>query len=336
MKKLRVGINGFGRIGRVATRLMWERPEFELVAINDLTPTEQNVLLLKYDSVHGPWNHSVSATSDSMKIGDKTVKVFARRDPAEIPWKDAGVDLVFESTGIFTGYDAAGKHLAAGAKKVVVSAPAKDEKIRTFVIGINDNQYDPAKDHIVSNASCTTNCLAPIAKVLHDKFKVVHGLMTTVHSYTNDQRVLDIGHSDPRRARAAALNIIPTTTGAAKAVGLVLPDLKGKLTGVSLRVPTPNVSLVDFVATVTKPTTVEEVNEALKAAANGPMKGILAATNEPLVSSDFNGSSYSSIADLPSTMVMEGTMVKVLSWYDNESGFSNRMLDLAALMGKTL
>lgn len=336
MKKLRVGINGFGRIGRVATRLMWDRPEFELVGINDLTPMEQNVLLLKYDSVHGPWGKEISSTAEGMKIDDKFVKVFARKDPSEIGWKDLGVDIVIESTGIFTGYDGAAKHLAAGAKKVIVSAPAKDEKIPTLVIGINHDKYDPAKDHIVSNASCTTNCLAPLVKVLNEKFKITRGLMTTIHSYTNDQRVLDIGHADPRRARAAAVNMIPTTTGAAKAVGLVIPELKGKLTGVSIRVPTPNVSLVDFVADVTKPTTVEEVNEALKAAAAGPLKGVLKVCAEPLVSSDFNGSPFSSIVDLPSTMVMDGTMVKVLSWYDNESGFSNRMLDLAAYMGKSL
>jgi len=337
MKKLRVGINGFGRIGRVATRLMWERPEFELVAINDLTPTEQNAHLLKYDSVHGPWKYETAATSDSIRIGDKSVKIFARRDPSEIPWKDLGVDLVFESTGIFTSREGAAKHLAGGAKKVIISAPAKDgDGVPTFVMGINHDQYDSAKDHIVSNASCTTNCLAPLVKVLNDKFKVTRGLMTTIHSYTNDQRVLDIGHSDPRRARAAALNMIPTTTGAAKAVGLVIPELKGKLTGLSVRVPTPNVSLVDFVADVTKPTTVEEVNEALKSAAEGSLKGILKACSEKLVSSDFNGSPFSSIVDLPCTMVVEGTMVKVLSWYDNETGFSTRMLDLAALMAKQL
>ncbi len=336
MKKIRVGINGFGRIGRVTTRLILERPEFELVAINDLTPIDQNVLLLKYDSVHGPLKHTVTTEKDGMNIDSKFVKIFSQRDPVEIPWKDLGVDIVIESTGIFTGYDGAEKHLKAGAKKVIVSAPAKDEKIRTFVMGINDNQYDPAKDHIVSNASCTTNCLAPVVKVLHDKFKITRGLMTTIHSYTNDQRVLDIGHSDPRRARGAALNMIPTSTGAAKAVTLVIPELKGKLTGISVRVPTPNVSLVDFVGDVSRPTTVEEVNAAFEAAANeGPLKGYLSAIKEPLVSSDFNGSSYSSQIDLQSTMVMDGTMVKVLSWYDNETGFSTRMLDLAALMAKS-
>ncbi len=337
MKKTRVGINGFGRIGRVTTRLLWERPEFELVAINDLTPIDQNVLLLKYDSVHGPWKHSVEAGKESMKMDSREVKVFSRRDPVEIPWRDLGVDIVIESTGIFTSYEGASKHLTAGAKKVIVSAPAKDEKIRTFVMGINQDQYDPAKDNIVSNASCTTNCLAPVVKVLNDKFKVLRGLMTTIHSYTNDQRVLDIGHQDPRRARAAALNMIPTSTGAAKAVTLVIPELKGKLTGTSVRVPTPNVSLVDFVADLGRSTTVEEVNKAfVQASLEGPLKGILSAETEPLVSSDFNGSSFSSQVDLLSTIITDGSMVKVLSWYDNETGFSTRMLDLAALMAKSL
>jgi glyceraldehyde 3-phosphate dehydrogenase len=337
MKKTKVGINGFGRIGRVATRLLWDRPEFELVGINDLTPTEQNAHLLKYDSVHGPWKHSVVAEKDALVIDSKAVRVFNKKDPAEIPWKELGAEIVFECTGIFTNYDGAAKHIAGGAKKVIVSAPPKDaERVRTFVIGINHEQYDPAKDDVVSNASCTTNCLAPVVKVLNDRFKVTRGLMTTVHSYTNDQRVLDVGHADPRRARAAALNMIPTTTGAAKAVGLVIPELKGKLTGLSVRVPTPNVSLVDFVADLEKPTTVEEVNEAFVAAAtSGPLKGILAAIKEPLVSSDFNGSSYSSQVDLLSTMVVDKTMVKVYSWYDNETGFSTRMLDLAAWMAKS-
>jgi len=337
MKKIRVGINGFGRIGRVTTRLLFDRPEFELVAVNDLTPIDQNVLLLKYDSVHGPWKHSVTAEKDAMLIDSKPVKVFSRRDPVEIPWKDLGVDVVIESTGIFTNYEGAAKHLTAGAKKVIVSAPVKDnDKIRTFVMGINEDQYDPSKDNVVSNASCTTNCLAPVVKVLHDKFKVLRGLMTTIHSYTNDQRVLDIGHQDPRRARAAALNMIPTSTGAAKAVTLVIPELKGKLTGTSVRVPTPNVSLVDFVADLGRSTSVEEVNDTfLAAASEGPLKGILAAEKGQLVSSDFNGSPYSSQVDLPSTMVVDGSMVKVLSWYDNETGFSSRMLDLAAYMAKS-
>lgn len=336
-KKLRVGINGFGRIGRVATRQLFQRADLELVAVNDLSPIEMNAHLLKYDSVHGVWDKIVSPDKEAIKIGDSTVQVFAKKDPAEIPWAKLGVDLVFECTGVFTGYDSASKHLTAGAKKVIVSAPAKDEKIKTFVMGINHEKYDPTSDAIVSNASCTTNCLAPVVKVLHDKFKVERGLMTTIHSYTNDQRILDVGHADPRRARAAAVNMIPTTTGAAKAVGLVIPELKGKLTGISVRVPTPNVSLVDFVGTLAKNTTVEEVNEAfIQAAAQGPLKGYLAAVKEPLVSSDFNGNPFSSSVDLLSTMVVDGCMVKVYSWYDNETGFSLRMLDLASWMGKNL
>lgn len=336
MKKIKVGINGFGRIGRVTTRLLIDDPAFELVAINDLTPPEQNVHLLKYDSVHGPFGKSVSYDNGTMKIGSTSVKVFNQRDPVEIPWKDQGVDVVIESTGIFTNYDGASKHLKGGAKRVIVSAPVKDaDKIRTFVWGINHDSFDPAKDQIVSNASCTTNCLAPVVKVLHDKFKVTRGLMTTIHSYTNDQRILDLGHSDYRRMRAGALNMIPTSTGAAKAVTLVIPELKGKLTGTSVRVPTPNVSLVDFVGDLGRNVTVEEVNDAfVQAAASGPLKGVLAAVKEPLVSSDFNGSTYSSSVDLESTMVVDGSMVKVLSWYDNETGFSRRMLDLAAWISK--
>jgi len=330
MKKIRVGINGFGRIGRVTARLMFEDPAFELVAINDLTAPDQNAHLLKYDSVHGPWAHPVNLDKDSMKVGNHAIRIFSQRDPVEIPWGVLGVDIVIESTGIFTSYEGASKHLKGGAKRVVVSAPVKDEAtIRTFVYGINHEAFDPAKDQVVSNASCTTNCLAPLVKVLHDKFKVTRGLMTTVHSYTNDQRILDLGHSDYRRMRAAALNMIPTTTGAAKAVSLVIPELKGKLTGLAVRVPTPNVSLVDFVADVSRPTTVDEVNHAFVEAANhGPLKGILQAVKEQLVSSDFNGTHWSSSVDLPSTMVIDGTMVKVLSWYDNETGFSRRMLDL--------
>jgi glyceraldehyde 3-phosphate dehydrogenase len=338
MKKIRVGINGFGRIGRVTTRLLAKRPDFELVAINDLTALDQNAHLLKYDSVHGPWDRQVKAETGALKIGDQTVKCFAQRDPAEIPWGNLGVDIVFESTGIFTGFDGASKHLKAGAKKVVISAPCKDDdKIRTFVYGINHDTYNPSQDHIVSNASCTTNCLAPIVKVLHDNYKVQRGLMTTVHSYTNDQRVLDIGHSDLRRARAAALNMIPTSTGAAKAVTLVIPELKGKLTGISIRVPTPNVSLVDLTADLGKTVSVEEVNNAfINASQNGLLKGVLFTTHEELVSSDFNGNPASSTVDLKSTMVIDGTMVKVLSWYDNETGFSSRMLDLATLIGQKL
>lgn len=337
MKKTKVAINGFGRIGRVTLRLLSERPDFEVVAINDLTPTDKAAHLLKYDSVHGTFDKEVSADKDSIKIAGQTIKVFSQRDPVEIPWKDLGVDIVFESTGVFTNYDGASKHLKAGAKKVVVSAPCSDnEKIRTFVYGINHETYNPATDNIVSNASCTTNCLAPVVKVLNDNFKVNRGLMTTIHSYTNDQRVLDLVHSDYRRMRAAAVNMIPTSTGAAKAVTLVIPELKGKLTGMSVRVPTPNVSLVDFVADLGRPVTVEEVNAAfVKAAGAGPLKGVLHTVAEQLVSSDFNGTRWSSSIDLDSTMVVDGSMVKVLSWYDNETGFSSRMLDLASWMAKS-
>ncbi len=336
MKKIRVGINGFGRIGRVTMRLLSERPEFEVVAINDLTPTEQNAHLLKYDSVHGVWDHNVSSTKDTLCVDGKEIRVFNRKDPAEIPWGELNVEIVIESTGIFTDFNGASKHLTAGAKKVIVSAPCKDEhKIKTLVYGINHESYNPANDNIVSNASCTTNCLAPVVKVLNDNFGIERGLMTTVHSYTNDQRILDLGHSDYRRMRAGSLNMIPTTTGAAKAVGLVIPELKGKLTGLAVRVPTPNVSLVDFVADVKKPTTVEQVNAAFEnAAKSAPLKGVLQAVKEPLVSSDFNGTSWSSSIDMDSTMVVDGTMVKVLSWYDNETGFSTRMLDLANYMAQ--
>jgi len=336
--KIKVGINGFGRIGRITTRLLWDAPEFELVAVNDLTPLEQNVHLLKYDSVHGTWNHYVSQDNGTMVIDSQPVKVLSQRDPAELPWGDLGVDIVIESTGIFTAHDAASKHLKAGAKKVIISAPIKEtDKIPTFVYGINHEFYKPETDHIVSNASCTTNCLAPIVKVLHDKFKVERGLMTTIHSYTNDQRTLDLGHKDFRRMRAAAVNMIPTTTGAARAVGLVIPDLNGKLTGLAIRVPTPNVSIVDFVADVSKSTTVEEVNDAfINAAETSPLKGVLQARPEPLVSSDYNGCPYASSIDLKSTMIIDGNMVKVLSWYDNETGFSRRMLDLANWIGQRL
>jgi glyceraldehyde 3-phosphate dehydrogenase len=334
MKKIRLGINGFGRIGRVTMRLLADRPEFEVVAINDLTPTEQNAHLLKYDSVHGVWNHNVSATKETLSVDGKEIRVFNRKDPAEIPWRELNVDIVIESTGIFTGYEGASKHLAAGAKKVIISAPCKDEqKIKTLVYGINHETYQAGGDHIVSNASCTTNCLAPVVKVLHENFGIERGLMTTIHSYTNDQRILDLGHSDYRRMRAGALNMIPTTTGAAKAVGLVIPELKGRLTGLAVRVPTPNVSLVDFVADLKKPTTAEQVNAAFEAAAkSGPLKGVLQAVKAPLVSSDYNGTSWSSSIDMDSTMVVDGTMVKVLSWYDNETGFSTRMLDLASFI----
>jgi glyceraldehyde 3-phosphate dehydrogenase len=338
MKKIRVGINGFGRIGRMAMRLLWEDKQFELVGINDLTPPEQNAHLIQFDSVHGRWGHSVTSEAGGFTVDGTKVQVFSQRDPVEIPWKQLGVDVVFECTGVFLTKDGASKHLQAGAKKVVLSAPTKDtnDKVPTFVYGINHEQYDAASMDVVSNASCTTNCLAPVAKVLNDTFKITRGLMTTIHSYTNDQRILDLGHSDMRRMRAAALNMIPTSTGAAKAVALVIPDLKGKLTGTSVRVPTPNVSLVDLVADLGRPTTVEEVNAALTKAAEGPLKGILGVEKRELVSSDFYGCKVSSVVDAPSTMVIDGTMVKVLSWYDNETGFTRRMLDLAAFMGSKL
>jgi glyceraldehyde 3-phosphate dehydrogenase len=337
MKTIKVGINGFGRIGRMAVRTLLERQGLELAAVNDLTPIEQNTLLLKYDSVHGAFPFEVKKDGTNLVINNKKVEMFNQKDPSEIPWAKLGVDIVFECTGVFTSFDGASKHLKGGAKKVIVSAPVKDnEKIKTFVMGINEEKYNPSEDHVVSNASCTTNCLAPVVKVLHDHFKVQRGLMTTIHSYTNDQRVLDIGHSDLRRMRAAGLNLIPTTTGAAKAVSLVMPELKGKLTGLSVRVPTPNVSLVDFVCDVEKSTTAEEVNKVLEQESTKSFKGILQVCKEPLVSSDFNGSKFSSVVDADYTMVMEGKLVKVLSWYDNETGFTNRMIDLASLMAKSL
>lgn len=326
---VRVGINGFGRIGRIVFRAALENPKIEVVAANDLADVETNAHLLKYDSTHGRLNRTVEVKSGSIFVDGKELKVLSEKDPANIPWGDLGVDIVVESTGVFTNAESASKHLSAGAKKVVITAPAKNEDI-TIVMGVNEDKYDPAKHHIVSNASCTTNCLAPIVKVLDDEFTVKRGFMTTVHSYTNDQRILDLVHKDLRRARAAAQSIIPTTTGAAKAVALVLPHLKGKLNGFAMRVPTPNVSVVDFVAEVEKPATVETVNNALKAAADGKLKGILAYTEEPLVSRDFNGDPHSSIVDGLSTMVIDDTMVKVIAWYDNEWGYSCRVVDLVA------
>lgn len=330
---VKVGINGFGRIGRAVFRAALNNPELEVVAVNDLTDSKMLAHLLKYDSVHGKLDAEVSATPEGMLVNGKLVKVVAEREPAKLPWKELGVDLVIESTGRFTSREDAAKHLEAGAKKVIISAPATNEDI-TIVMGVNDDKYDPQNHHVISNASCTTNCLAPFAKVLHENFGIKRGLMTTVHSYTNDQQILDLPHKDYRRARAAGVSIIPTTTGAAKAVSLVLPELKGKLNGFAMRVPTPNVSVVDLVAELEKETTVEEVNAALKAAAEGELKGILAYTDEPLVSIDFNHDPHSSSIDGLSTMVMEGSMVKVVSWYDNEWGYSNRVVDLAAFVAK--
>lgn len=326
---VRVGINGFGRIGRIVFRAALENPEIEVVAANDLADVETNAHLLKYDSTHGKLNRTVEVKSGSMFVDGKELKIYSEKDPAKLPWGDLGVDIVVESTGVFRDAEGAGKHITAGAKKVVISAPAKNEDI-TIVMGVNDDKYDPANHHIISNASCTTNCLAPVAKVLDDEFTIRRGLMTTVHSYTNDQRILDLVHKDLRRARAAGESIIPTTTGAAKAVALVLPQLKGKLNGFAMRVPTPNVSVVDLVAEVEKPVTAESVNSALKAAADGKLKGILGYSDEPLVSRDYNGDSRSSIVDGLSTMVIEDTLVKVISWYDNEWGYSCRVVDLVA------
>ena len=328
---IRIGINGFGRIGRVFFRALAGHPQFEVVAINDLTDTATLAHLLKYDSVHGRFQGTVQAGADSLIINGKTIKVLASKDPAELPWKALGVEYAVESTGHFTDRAGAGKHIAAGAKKVVISAPAKDPDL-TVVLGVNEGTYKAAEHHIVSNASCTTNCLAPVVKVLHDTFGVKRGQMTTIHSYTNDQKILDFPHKDLRRARAAALSMIPTSTGAAKAIGLVLPELKGKIDGFSMRVPTPNVSVVDFVAELIKPADEKAINAALKAASAGKMKGILDYTEEPLVSIDFCGSSASSTVDAGCTKVIDGTLAKVIAWYDNEMGYSCRLRDLIAFM----
>ncbi|WP_085812560.1 type I glyceraldehyde-3-phosphate dehydrogenase [Geoanaerobacter pelophilus] len=328
---LRVAINGFGRIGRCVLRAAAQEQGFEFVAINDLTDAKTLAHLLKYDSVHGTFPGEVSVDGDKIIVNGKAIKVLAVRNPAELPWKEMNVDIVLESTGLFTARDKAAQHLTAGAKKVVISAPATDPDL-TVVLGVNDKEYDKNKHHIISNASCTTNCLAPVAKVLQESFGIEKGLVTTVHSYTNDQNILDLPHKDLRRARAAALSMIPTTTGAAKAVALVLPALKGKLDGMAIRVPTPNVSVVDLVATLSKETDAQQVNAALKAAADGPLKGILGFSEEPLVSIDFNGNKLSSIVDAPSTKVIGGNMVKVISWYDNEMGFSTRVVGLMKIL----
>jgi glyceraldehyde 3-phosphate dehydrogenase len=331
----RVGINGFGRIGRQSFKAILDfyPNDLEVVAINDLFDPQTNAHLLKYDSTYGRFPGTVEVQGENLAVNGKTLRVFALKDPAQIPWKDLGVDIVIESTGVFTDAPKAAAHMQAGAKKVIISAPAKGEDL-TIVLGVNQDKYDPKKHNIISNASCTTNCLAPAAKVVFDNWGIKRALMTTVHSYTNDQRILDLPHRDLRRARAAALNIIPTTTGAAKAVALVIPELKGKFDGFSLRVPTPTVSVVDFVADLEKPATVEAVNAAFKAAAEGPMKGILDITWEPLVSSDFRGDTHSSIVDAPTTMVIDGTMLKVVAWYDNEWGYSTRVADLTNFIAK--
>jgi glyceraldehyde 3-phosphate dehydrogenase len=324
---VRVGINGFGRIGRNIMRAAMGNNGVDFVAVNDLTNAATLAHLLKYDSVLGNLDADVKATADGIAVNGEEFKVLSVKDPAQLPWKDLGVDVVFESTGLFTNREGAAKHLQAGAKKVIITAPAKSPDV-TIVLGVNEQTYDPAKHHLISNASCTTNCLAPIAKVVHECFGLRKGWMTTVHSYTNDQQLLDLPHKDLRRARAAALSIIPTTTGAATAVGEVLPELKGRLDGFALRVPTPNVSVVDLNAVVEKKTTAEAVNAAFRDAANGKLKGILAYSEEELVSVDFKGNSHSSIVDAPYTNVMDGDFVKVVSWYDNEWGYSNRCVDL--------
>ena len=330
---VKVGINGFGRIGRNVFRAALNNPEVEIVAINDLTDVSTLAHLLKYDTTHGRLNAKVEIGEGALIVNGKSVKVFAERDPGNLPWASVGVEIVVESTGIFTAKEKAELHLKGGAKKVIISAPATNEDI-TVVMGVNEDKYDPTQHTVISNASCTTNCLAPFAKVLNDKFGIVKGMMTTVHSYTNDQQVLDLPHKDLRRARAAAENIIPSTTGAAKAIGLVLPELKGKLNGMAMRVPTKNVSLTDLVAELKVSVTADEVNAALKAAAEGPLKGILNYSDEPLVSSDYNSDPASSTIDALSTMVVDGNMVKVVSWYDNEWGYSNRVVDLAAYIAK--
>jgi glyceraldehyde 3-phosphate dehydrogenase len=333
---VRVGINGFGRIGRQSLKALIERaPDIEIVAVNDLVETSLNALLFKHDSTYGAYPGTVDHTDDALIIDGREIKVLKERDPAALPWGALGVDIVLESTGIFTDAEKARAHISAGARKVIISAPAKNEDI-TIVLGVNQDRYDPDHHDIISNASCTTNCLAPAAKVVHDNWTIERGLMNTIHSYTNDQRILDVAHKDPRRARAAGLNIIPTTTGAAKALALVIPDLKGKFDGFSLRVPTPTVSVVDFTADLARPTTVEEVNAAFREAAAGPLKGILGVSDEPLVSTDFRGDSRSSIIDADSTMVIGGTLVKVISWYDNEWGYSCRVADLIRFVAERL
>jgi glyceraldehyde 3-phosphate dehydrogenase len=327
----RIGINGFGRIGRLTFRSIrqYHDGKLEVVVLNDLTDPKTNAHLLKWDSSYGLYHGQVAASEDTITVDGKKVKVLAERDPGKIPWRDYGADIVIESTGLFTDATKAAAHLNGGAKRVIISAPAKNEDV-TIVLGVNEEDYDPQKHRVISNASCTTNCIAPAVKVLHQSFGVTKGLMTTIHSYTNDQRILDMYHKDLRRARAAAINIIPTTTGAAKAVTMVIPELKGKIHGMAFRVPTATVSVVDFVAELGRVVTVEEINQSFKAAAEGPLSGILEYCEEPLVSSDFKGNPRSSIFDALSTMVIEGNLVKILAWYDNEWGYSCRLGDLAA------
>jgi len=331
----RIGINGFGRIGRLALKAIIQRcgGKLEVTALNDLTDAKTNAHLFKYDSNYGIYPGKVEAKDDCIVVDGKEIRVLAERDPAKIPWRDHGVDIVIESTGLFTKASKAAAHLQGGTRKVIISAPAQEEDI-SIVLGVNEGQYDPAKHRIISNGSCTTNCVAPVVKVLHQNFGIVHGLMTTVHAYTNDQKILDVFHSVLRRARAAAINIIPTTTGAARVVGVVIPELQGKLHGIALRVPTSAVSVVDFVADLSKKASAEEVNDAFRKAADGELKGILEYCEEPLVSSDFKGNPASAIFDAPSTMVIDGSFIKVLAWYDNEWGYSCRLADLAAYVAE--
>jgi len=332
---VRVGINGFGRIGRLTLRAWLERnvPEIDIVAVNDLTDAPMLAHLFRFDSVHGTLPWEVVSEDYGFRVNGSQIRVIAERDPGKLPWRELGVEFVIESTGRFTNREDAAKHLDAGANKVIISAPAKGDDI-TVVMGVNEERYDPAKHHVISNGSCTTNCLAPVAKVLHEAFTIKRGFMTTIHSYTNDQQILDLPHKDYRRARAAGLSIIPTTTGAARAIGKVLPELDGKLNGMAMRVPTPNVSANDLVVEIERSTKVEEVNDLFRYMAEGPMQGILAYSDLPLVSRDYNGDSHSAIVDGLSTMVIEGTFVKVLAWYDNEWGYANRLVDLAAYLAR--
>ena len=331
---VRIGINGFGRIGRNVFRAGFAHPGLEFVAVNDLpTPIDTFAHLLKYDSILGTFDADVKAAADAVIVNGKAMKVFTSKSPAEIPWQDLGVDLVIESTGAFTDKEKAAGHLRGSVKKVIITAPAKNEDI-TIVLGVNEKSYDPAKHHVISNASCTTNCVVPIAKIIHERFKIIRGYMTTIHSYTNDQRLLDLSHKDLRRARAAALSLIPSSTGAAKTVGVVFPELKGRIDGTSIRVPTPNVSIVDLSAQVEKETSVEEVNQAFQTAAEGPLKGILQYNTAPLVSRDFNGNPHSCIFDSTMTAVVDKQLVKAFGWYDNEWGYSNRVVDLIEYVAK--
>ena len=333
---VRVGINGFGRIGRQSLKAIIERTSgIDVVAVNDLVDTEMNALLFRYDSTYGRYEGTVDHTDDALIVDGREIKVLREKDPAALPWSDLGVDIVIESTGLFTDAEKARAHIDAGARKVIISAPAKKEDV-TIVLGVNEDMYDPEQHHIISNASCTTNCLAPVAKVVQDEFGIVRGLMNTIHSYTNDQRILDVAHKDPRRARSAGQNIIPTTTGAARALALVIPELKGKFDGFSLRVPTPTVSVVDFTAELDRPASAEALNDAFRAAEANSMKGILGVTDEPLVSMDFKGDSRSSIVDSLSTMVIDERLVKVVAWYDNEWGYSCRVADLVAYVAERL